>query len=329
MSSISVVIATYNRASLLDATLEQLSRQSYEPGDEVIVVDNGSTDATPQVIAQAAQRFPVRLRAMQEMKNGKGPALNAGLGAAQGSIVALTDDDVLVADNWIPTIREAFNDPSIALIGGRVAPNWEHPAPKWLRTERDGHYTAMTAPLGLQNYGPSAQPLGQRTAIGANMALRRTVCEQVGGVSARLAPQSGTLIRAEDHEFCARVRAAGYRCEYCPQLQVRHWVPASRMKFSYFVRWFFWSGVAHAILGSDDPVRQDGQRRAIPYYFAKTFLRTSLKAVCEYALGRKADAAAAATQAAFALGYVAQCKARWSLSQPKRRPTAGSVPSPT
>ena len=329
MNSISVVIPTYNRASLLGATLDQLSRQAYQPGDEVIVVDNGSTDATPQVIAQAAQRFPIRLLAMHEAKNGKGPALNAGLGAAQGWILALTDDDVLVADNWIPTIREIFTEPSIALVGGRVDPNWERPAPTWLRIERNGHFTAMASPLGIQNYGPSAQPLGERTAIGANMAVRRTVCEHVGGVSMRLAPQSRTLIRAEDHEFCVRVRAAGYRCEYRPQLHVRHWVPVSRMNFGYFVRWFFWSGVAHAILGSDDPVRYNGTRRAIPYYFVKNFFRTSLTAVSELAKGRRANAAAAATQAAFALGYIAQCKARWSLSTPKRAPTALSAPSPT
>ncbi len=195
MNSISVVIATYNRASLLGATLDRLSRQAYEPGDEVIVVDNGSTDATPQVIALAAQRFPVRLLAMHEARNGKGPALNAGIAAARGSILALTDDDVLVANDWIATIHEIFADPSIALVGGRVDPHWERPAPTWLRLERDGQFTVMASPLGLQNYGPSAQPLGERTAIGANMAVRRAVCEHVGGVSTQLAPQSGTLIQ--------------------------------------------------------------------------------------------------------------------------------------
>ena len=329
MNSISVVIATYNRASLLGATLDQLSRQTYAPGDEVIVVDNGSSDATPQVIAEAAQRFPVRLLAMHETRNGKGPALNAGIRAAHGSILALTDDDVLVANDWIATIREIFTDPSIALVGGRVEPNWERPAPPWLRIEQNGHFTEMASPLGIQNYGPSAQPLGQRTAIGANVVVRRTVCEHVGGISTRLAPQSGTLIRAEDHDFCVRVRAAGYRCEYRPQLRVKHWVPVSRANFGYFLRWFFWSGVAHAILGSDDPVRDNGTRRAVPLYFVKNFFRTSLRAVYELAKGNSAKAAEAATQAAYALGYVAQCKARWSLPQPKRPPTALSAASPT
>ena len=329
MMSISVVIATYNRASLLEATLAQLGRQAYEPGDEVIVVDNGSTDATPQVVDRAAQGFPVPLRSMHESRNGKGPALNAGIAGARGSILALTDDDVIVANDWIATIREIFTDPAIALIGGRVDPNWERPAPEWLRIERDGRYTIMASPLGLQNYGPSVQALGERTAIGANMAVRRTVCERVGSFSTQLAPQSGTLIRAEDHDFCVRVRAAGYRCEYRPQLQVRHWVPAARADFGYFVRWFFWSGVAHAILGSDDPLRPNGTRRPIPYYFVKCFFRTSLSAVYEYARGRKADAAAAATRAAYALGYIAHHKARWSLSQPKRAPSAISAPLST
>ena len=329
MMSISVVIATYNRASLLGATLDQLSRQAYQPGDEVLVVDNGSTDATPQIIAQAAQGFPVRLLSMRETTNGKGPALNAGIAAARGSILALTDDDVLVADDWIATIRQIMTDPSIALIGGRVEPNWERPAPVWLRIEGDGHYTVMGSPLGLQNYGPNVQALGSRTAVGANMAVRRSVCERVGGFSTQLAPQNGTLIRAEDHEFCERVRAAAYRSEYRPQLWVRHWVPAARVRFGYFVRWFFWSGVAHAIIGSDDPVGPNSTRRAIPYYYVKSFFRTTFTAVYEYAMGRKANAAAAATAAAFALGYVAHHKARWSVSVPTRIATQIALAAPS
>ena len=62
MPTISVVIATYNRATLLEAALERLCRQPFAPGDEVIVVDNGSTDATADVIARASARatFPLR-----------------------------------------------------------------------------------------------------------------------------------------------------------------------------------------------------------------------------------------------------------------------------
>src|SRR3970040_2004091 len=103
--SISVVIATHNRASLLGATLEALCGQQYESGDEVIVVDNRSTDATPDVIDRAAGTFSVPFKHLQESEPGKSPALNAGIAAASGEVLALTDDDVVVAPDWIPTIR--------------------------------------------------------------------------------------------------------------------------------------------------------------------------------------------------------------------------------
>ena len=317
VTSISIVIATHNRSSLLQRTLDQLRKQAYEPGDEVIVVDNASSDTTPKVIARAADEFPVPLLVLSELNNGKGPALNAGIAAASGSVLALTDDDVLVADDWIATIRRIFQDSSIALVGGRVDPLWEQRAPDWLRVEQDaqdGRYSPLGSPLALQSYG-DAQPLGQRTAVGANLAVRRAVCLTVGGIATELAPRRGTLLRAEDHEFCNRVRAAGYRCEYRPELRVRHWVPAERMRLRYFVRWFFWSGVAYAILGDADAFGADGVRRPIPLYFARNFLRASFSALHGYVRGRRVDAAVAATEAAFSLGYVAHCKARWTLGR--------------
>ena len=63
---ISVVIATRNRAFLLAATLDRLRSQPFAAGDEVIVVDNGSTDETRQVISRASADFPVRLVQLQE-----------------------------------------------------------------------------------------------------------------------------------------------------------------------------------------------------------------------------------------------------------------------
>ena len=95
--TISVVIATYNRAALLESTLDELGRQAFEPGDEVIVVDNASTDRTPDVIARAIEKFPVRIRHLREATPGKTPAMNRGIAVARGDILALTDDDVFLA----------------------------------------------------------------------------------------------------------------------------------------------------------------------------------------------------------------------------------------
>ena len=151
------------------------------------------------------------------------------------------------AEDWIETIRCLFRDPSLALVGGRVDPNWQRPAPAWLEVEQNGKYTAMTSPLALLHYG-EAQDLGGHTAVGANMAVRRSLFEVLGGFATHLGKKRGTLLGGEDHDFCQRAVVAGYRCEYRPELRVRHWVPAERTRFRYFLRWFFWSGITHAVI---------------------------------------------------------------------------------
>ena len=296
--TISVVIATYNRAPLLREALEHLGRQRYQEGDEVIVVDNASTDTTADVIARAAAGFPVALRRVRETTPGKTPALNAGLAAAKGQIFALTDDDVLVADDWIDTIRRIFRDESLALAGGRVDPRWERPAPSWLRVEQQDCYGPMASPLALLHYG-DAQPLGHRTAVGANLIVRRDVLQALGGFAPHLGRQRGTLLCGEDHDFCRRAVSAGYVCEYRPELRVRHWVPANRVRLRYYLRWFFWSGVTDAVL------KTDHEKNAAPVrHLLRRILSAPPAALAYLIAGRQADAAERMMDGAFAFGYL-------------------------
>jgi glucosyl-dolichyl phosphate glucuronosyltransferase len=300
---ISVVVTTYNRASLLDSTLSQLRRQQYEPEDEVIVVDNASTDDTARVIARAAEGFPVRLRSMRDASPGKTPALNAGIAAARGDILALTDDDVLVADDWVLTIRSLFADPTRDLVGGRVDPLWERPAPRWLRVDRDGRYDQMASPLALLHYG-QAQPLGARTAVGANLVVRRAVHDALGGFAPHLGRRRGTLLCGEDHDFCARALAAGHRCEYRPELRVRHWVPAARTRLRYYMRWFYWSGVTNAIL--EVPDTGSAPEPLVPRYMVRRILAAPAHILRHAVARRQADAAVQLLEAIFAAGYIGE-----------------------
>src|SRR4051812_25564297 len=127
--TISVVIATYNRSQRLDECLDALARQRCSKGDQVIVVDNGSTDGTPAVITRQAERFPVPLLHLEERQPGKSRALAAALAVATGDVLAFTDDDVLVDPDWLDAIRAVMADPATALAGGPVAPRWERQAP--------------------------------------------------------------------------------------------------------------------------------------------------------------------------------------------------------
>ena len=103
VTTASILICTFNRAPLLREALKAMSALT-PPVDcdvEIIVVDNNSTDTTPQVIADAAARSPFRLVSLTETAQGKSFALNRGLLAATGDVIALTDDDVWPDREWL------------------------------------------------------------------------------------------------------------------------------------------------------------------------------------------------------------------------------------
>jgi len=306
--AISILVSTFNRAALLRETLDHLAKQQFEPGDELIVVDNASTDNTRAVIETAAASFPVPLRHLHEPVAGKSWALNRAIAAARGDVLALTDDDVLVADDWLQTLRRIFDDHGIGLIGGRVDPRWEEPAPKWLRVDDGEYYNGMSAPLALLHYG-QAQDLGDRSAVGANMGVRRAIAQQVGGFATHLGRRAGTLLCGEDHDLCARVSAAGFRCEYRPELRVRHWVPASRLTLPYFIRWFFWSGITEVVLERTIPsfYAVSAARRNLPREFVSGIVR----GFSDFLRRRQADAALHVMDAACALGRMVQHGRDW------------------
>jgi glucosyl-dolichyl phosphate glucuronosyltransferase len=306
--SISIVIATYNRAALLCECLRHLADQRFEAEDEVVVVDNGSADDTPRVIEVSRQRFPVRLRHLTELRPGKSNAVAAAVTAATGDVFAFTDDDVTVDPLWLATIRRIMRDSNAALVGGPVFPRWETAPPSWLRFETT-EFGRLAAPLGLLNYGPAALELGPRTVLGSNMAVRRAPINKVGGFARHLGKLRGTLLSGEDHELCQRVQAAGYRAMYCPELRVVHWVPAERMRASYSMSWFFWSGITHAKFDAVERGRPTLTGGVPPHFFKRAFM-SSIRGVGAAVKGQPVQLMDSATDVAFVAGYAAR---RWGV----------------
>jgi glycosyltransferase involved in cell wall biosynthesis len=248
VKSLSVLLCTYNRAGLLTRTLAALS-DTHAPDDcrvEVVVVDNNSTDTTREVVREAATAAPWPIRYAVEPAQGKSYALNKALSMARGDVLALTDDDVLPSRDWLARIVEQFRTRDIVFVFGKVLPLWDAPPPPELLTmaARD-----IWGPLALIDYGDepteySGDSFGkQRLPIGANFAVRRDAVEAAGGWRTDLGKVDNSLIAGEDRELCVRMYRSGlYRGLYDPGNSVRHLVPASRLRRSYFRRWFFWHG---------------------------------------------------------------------------------------
>jgi glycosyltransferase involved in cell wall biosynthesis len=256
ISSATILICTYNRAPLLHETL--VTMQEMTPPDNcainIVVVDNNSSDDTACIVAHAARnaRYPIAL--LHERQQGKSFALNTGLGASCGDVVALTDDDVLPATDWLTRIVEAFRRQDVTFVFGKVLPRWScTPPPELLTVPAQD----LWGPLAIVDYGDEAvdylaESTGQRLPIGANLAFAREALVTIGGWRTDLGKVNNTLISGEDHEIFLRVRRYGlYRGYYDPAVSVRHFVPASRLTREYFRRWFFWHGKTQALMLED------------------------------------------------------------------------------
>jgi glucosyl-dolichyl phosphate glucuronosyltransferase len=255
VSSVSVLICTYNRASLLRDSLRVLGTLTPPPQAEaqIIVVDNNSTDETPEVIAQAVRASPIPIVGVREERQGKSFALNSGFERAHGDIIALTDDDVIPATDWLQRIVTDFRERDVTFVFGKVLPWWSRRPPPELLMQRA---QAIWGPLAIVDYGDVPidylPEVGGRLPIGANLALRRDAVAKIGAWRTDLGKVNNSLISGEDHEIFMRFRRAGlYAGFYDPELTVRHLVPEDRLTRRYFRKWFFWHGRTSALMLDD------------------------------------------------------------------------------
>jgi len=309
-----VLIPTYNRAPLLDATLHSLRRLEVAAGRlwNVIVIDNNSTDATREVVRRQAADFPVTLTCLHETRQGRSSALNAGLEAADGAIIVMTDDDVDVDAGWLEAACGALLegvDSTIAYAGGPVSPIWEAAPPDWLDLTRGD----LWGTIAIQDHGDRAFVYDEalKVPLGANMAAKRTLFEAVGGFRADLGRSSGRLVLGQEvPELLMRARAAGLRGLYVPAMRVRHHIPARRLQRTYFRRWWFGKGVSRSALEQARPVTELGidlrhtpHVLRVPRYMYGSAVRDAAAWLRHALRGRRADAFRHEMMLAYFAGY--------------------------
>ena len=259
---VSVVVSTYNRADQLPLALEALLAQTGEAVYEVVVVDNNSTDGTRDVVAAFAARSNGRIRYGFESRQGLSYGRNTGIGLARAPIIALTDDDVRVAPDWVSRIARTLQEnPDVDFLGGRVLPNWIEPPPPWLTT-------AHWSPLALQDYGDAPMWTGRERAVclvGASLAFRRRVFETVGLFTPALGRIKDGIGSTEDHDMQLRVWRAGLRGQYTPAVVSIADVTPDRMLKSYHRRWHRGHGRYCALMRLREFVPEDQGPLAEPH----------------------------------------------------------------
>ncbi|HEY4901933.1 MAG TPA: glycosyltransferase family A protein [Candidatus Sulfotelmatobacter sp.] len=241
---ITVVLCTYNRCQALAGALESVAA-SKVPNSvewEILVVDNNSNDQTRAVVEGLASRHPGRFRYLFEGNPGKSQALNAGVTAARGEVLAFMDDDVTVDPCWLDAVTAPLRGVGEwSGAGGPVILCWSGPPPAWLDIQRP----YSMGPLAGFDLGQQTTELDE-PPFGTNMAFRKSMFKKYGLFRTDLGPSPRTDIPRpnEDTEFGRRLIAGGERLRYVPAAIVHHGVPEERLQKEYFLNWWYDKGRA-------------------------------------------------------------------------------------
>ena len=210
---ISVVICTYNNKAPLIQALTSLAQSNvHSPMQwEILVVDNNSNDGTNRVVETFIKEWNAQFRYFFEPRQGKGYALNTGVCAAKGDVIAFTDDDAVVSPSWLEScVSEFERDPTVSGLGGMVTLHDNRDRPTTIRTCKE-RFELVWQELELTNI-----PI-----IGCNMAFRASVFAQVGLFDQRFGPGS-SVGPTEDVDFIYRVCRSGLKVIYSPDVVLAH-----------------------------------------------------------------------------------------------------------
>ncbi len=194
---VSVIVPAYNEELVIKNTITSLLASDYE-NYEIVVVDDGSTDKTSEVVRECFAG-ETRVRLFSERNAGKAAALNTGLRHARGEIVIALDADTLFAPQTVGALAHRFSDPGMGAVAGNAkVGNRINIVTRWQALEY----------ITSQNMDRRAfASLNCITVVpGAVGAWRRELIEQAGGF------QSDTL--AEDQDLTLSIRRLGYNIGY-------------------------------------------------------------------------------------------------------------------
>ncbi len=249
---ISIIICTRNRADMLKKALDSLVHQTLDYNlYEIVIVDNGSTDATSGIIVNfRAENSSHNIVSIIEDRVGLAYARNAGIQKARGSYVGFIDDDARASANWLETALICFNNvqPAPLGIGGLILPFYESHKPKWFKDEYE-----------IRSWGEQPRFLKQGESFsGSNMIFRKETFDIYGGFDVSMGVKGEYLSLGEETSLFDKIwqdQSSSCLLYYVPQLVVLHAVPTYKMTVKYALKRAFATGQAMQVIRGADSLR--------------------------------------------------------------------------
>ena len=220
---VTIIIPAYNCESTIAKCLDSLARLRY-PHYEIIIIDDGSTDKTPQIL----QRYK-EIRITRTENSGPSRARNIGIQKALGEFIAFTDADCIIAENWLEELLKGFVDDTVAGVGGdQQSPADETP---FGRNVQDFMKTVGFVADYLKT---NKEIIPTKHNPTCNVMYRKSVLLEAGFFDENLWP-------GEDVEMDLKIGRLGYRLYYNPDAVVRHYRPKSAEAFSRMMKRYGWA----------------------------------------------------------------------------------------
>jgi len=219
MSSISLIIPTYNNASTLKDCLESIKKQSLQP-DEIIIADGHSTDKTVEI----AESFKCII--VYEEGGTRAAACNVALGVAEGDIIVFTDSDVIAKEDWLANLMDGFKVQHNVNVACVTGPNIEYPNESLFGNAVSAVYNTFLGGSWSEQVKSifKKEERYVQSAAGCNAAYRKEALNEV-------LPFNENLLTAEDTDINFRLIEKGYFLYFNPEAIVYHQRPQTHKSF--------------------------------------------------------------------------------------------------
>ena len=235
---VSVVVRTYNEPpELFKKCLDSILRQE-KSTFELIVVDSSNSSEIKNICKgnEGIKYYYIQSSGLSEGRN-------KGIEVSSNDYIAFTDPDCIVDPLWLKSLCNALSqNPKIAIVGGKVMPNWLAKPPFVYKNSRLAWST-----LSLLDISDNCCEVGK--IVGANFGINKTLLAQAGYFSPNLGRMKGTLLGGEETDLCKRAREQGLKVIYTPYAVVEHQIPASRLTFRWMFKRMYYGGISRATLG--------------------------------------------------------------------------------
>lgn len=236
---LTVLLATRNGERILPRTLSGYTRLVVPPVNwKIVVIDNGSTDGTLEIIKMFQKDLPLEL--IQEPMLGKSRALNTGITAIEGDLAVLTDDDSIPDPRFLQGWSKLLNSRhEYGIFAGRIEPLFDIPPPQWL-IETRLHFSTMFSARDL-----CEGPVAADEIYGPNMAVRRSAFDLGLRFDENLGPYPLERM-GQESEFCERASRAGIQCWFTREPLVQHVIRPHQLTASSWGRRAYRTGRGRA-----------------------------------------------------------------------------------